>query len=88
MTLPRLTMAITLLALLLFSLAPHTALAAPLQEAVAGGDDRTAVIIWTLVSVGVMTLVLAIGYVYRRAAGVDKAPPVALLEPGESIRGD
>lgn len=75
------------LAALLPAAAAHPALSAPLAQQ-AGGADRMTVIIWTLVAVGVAMLLLAIGYVYRRAAGVDKPPPVTLLEPGQRITGD
>ena len=88
--LPRLAAALAF-ALTLYLLAFVPAGAAPvlLQEATAGSsEDRARVIIWTLVAVGVAMLLIAVGYVYRRAVGVDKAPPVTLLEPGKKITGD
>jgi hypothetical protein len=82
-TITRLSAAITALVL---AAAAHPALA--VQEATGGGENRTEVIIWTLVAVGVSMLVLAIGYVYRRAVGNEKPPPVPILEPGQRITGD
>jgi hypothetical protein len=79
----RLSAAITALVL---AAAAHPALA--MQESAGSGEDRAEVIIWTLVAVGVSMLVLAIGYVYRRAVGNEKPPPVPILEPGQRITGD
>ncbi|MER3421472.1 MAG: hypothetical protein C4290_13540 [Chloroflexota bacterium] len=62
--------------------------AAPLLVQEAGGADRLQVMLWTLAAVIVAVILLAIGYVYRRAAGVDKPPPVTLLEPGRKITSD
>jgi hypothetical protein len=78
----RLSAAITALVL---AVAAHPALA---QESAGSSEDRAEVIIWTLVAVGVSMLVLAIGYVYRRAVGNEKPPPVPILEPGQRITGD
>lgn len=72
---------------LVLAAAAHPVLAAQ-ESASAGGGDRAEVIIWTLVAVGVSMLVLAIGYVYRRAVGNEKPPPVPILEPGQRITGD
>jgi hypothetical protein len=62
--------------------------AAPLLVQETGGADRLQVMLWTLAAVVVAMILLAIGYVYRRAAGVDKPPPVTLLEPGRKITSD
>lgn len=71
------------------ALAAHPVLAAPLlAQQGSESDDRVMVMIWTLVAVGVAMVALAIGYVYRRAAGIEKPPPVPILEPGQKITQD
>lgn len=67
----------------------HPALAAPLaQTAGQSSDDRMKVIAITLVAVVAALLLTIIGYVFRRSMGIDKPPPVTLLEPGRKITGD
>jgi hypothetical protein len=66
----------------------HPALAAPLAQSSSASDDRMKVIIWTLLTVAGALILTAIGYVYRRFLGIDKPPPVTLLEPGRKITGD
>ena len=73
---------------LLFALAAHPALAAPLLQEGGGGNSRMEVIAWTLAAIAATLILLAIGYFYRRAAGIDKPPPVTILEPGQRITGD
>jgi small-conductance mechanosensitive channel len=88
MNLPRaLTRLTAMLTGIAFAVAAHPALASPLL-AEEGGGDRAKVIIWTVVAVAVTIVLLAIGYVYRRAAGIEKPPPVPILEPGQRITGD
>lgn len=70
------------------ALSAHPVAAAPLLVQETGGADRLKVMLWTLAAVLVAMILLAIGYVYRRAAGVDKPPPVTLLEPGRKITTD
>ncbi len=81
----RLSAAVT--AGLLLALAAQPALAAPLAQE-AGGDDRWRVIFITAAIVFATMLLCTVGYVFRRAVGVDKPPPVTLLEPGRKITGD
>ncbi len=80
-----------LAAALLSALVP-AALAHPVADAPllqkGGGQNHLEVIAWTLGAAGAAMLVLAIGYVYRRAVGKDKPPPVPLLEPGQKIAGE
>jgi hypothetical protein len=70
------------------ALSAHPVAAAPLLAQETGSTDRLQVMLWTLAAVVVAMILLAIGYVYRRAAGVDKPPPVTLLEPGRKITSD
>ncbi len=79
--------AASLIALLLV-MQTHPGFAAPLLQEAAANNDRTKVIVWTLAAVGGVMILLAIGYFYRRAAGIDKPPPVTILEPGTHITGD
>lgn len=74
-----------MLGALVLALASRPALA--VQEA-ATTNDRAEVMIWTLVAVTITMLLLAIGYVYRRAVGDEKPPPVPILEPGQRITSD
>ena len=73
-------------ALVLAAAAGPAAAAPLLQED--GGNDRMEVIAWTLAAIAVTMVLLAIGYFYRRAAGIDKPPPVTILEPGQRITED
>ena len=78
-----------LLGALLAVVLTHPALAAPLAQA--GGqssDDRMKVIAITLAAVVVALVLTVIGYVFRRSLGINKPPPVTLLEPGRKITGD
>jgi hypothetical protein len=91
MVLPRAALrAVLLLAAVLLALPAQAAAAVPLlvQEGGGGGTDRLRVIFWTLVAVAISMLLLAVGYVYRRAAGMEKPPPVPILEPGQKITQD
>lgn len=67
--------------------AVHAAFAATLAQQASGGD-RTRVIAWTIGIVVLAMVLLAIGYVYLRAVGREKPPPVPLLEPGQRITED
>ena len=73
---------------LLFALTAQPALAVPLLQEGGGGNNRMEVIAWTLAAIAATLILLAIGYFYRRAAGIDKPPPVTILEPGQRITGD
>ena len=89
MIVPRaLRLGLASLAALLFAAAAHPVLAAALVQEGGGGDDRTKVIAWTLAAIAVAMVLLAVGYFYRRAVGIDKPPPVTILEPGQRITGD
>ena len=72
--------AVTALALLLLAAQPVGA--APLL-AHTGGSDRLMVIVWTLAAVIGALLLTILGYVFRRALGSDRTPPVTILEPGQ-----
>lgn len=66
----------------------YPALAAPLGADSTGSGDRTRVILITFAAIGVALLLCTVGYVYRRAVGNDRVPPVTLLEPGQKITGE
>lgn len=89
MTLPRAwrggVALVTALALVMWA---QPAFAGPLAQESALEGDRLRVIVWTLAAVTATMVLLAIGYFYRRAAGVEKPPPVPILEPGVKITVD
>ena len=88
MVLPRtFKLAVASVTALVLVAAVYPASAAPLLQE-AGGNDRMEVIAWTLAAVAVAMVLLAVGYFYRRAAGIDKPPPVTILEPGQRITED
>jgi hypothetical protein len=68
------------------ALAVRPALAAAAQQT--GGRINWQAIGLTLAAVAVALILLAVGYFYRRAAGIDKPPPVTILEPGRRITED
>ena len=75
-------------ALIVAVVAVHPTLAAPLGAESTGSADRTRVILITFAAIGAALLLCTIGYVYRRAIGNDRVPPVPLLEPGQKITGE
>ena len=88
MVLPRgLRTAAASVAALTAAVIAHPALASPLAQE-SGGNDRSQVMFITLAAVVGALVLCGIGYFYRRAAGIDKPPPVTILEPGQRITGD
>lgn len=81
-------MGFALLTALLLMLPARVSLAAPALQQAGSGDSRSEVILITVGVVLAALLLCAIGYMYRRALGLRRVPPVTLLEPGQKITGD
>lgn len=81
--------AAAVLAALILVLPARVGAAAPLlQEAGDSSESRTEVILITVGVVLAALLLCAVGYMYRRALGLRRVPPVTLLEPGQKITSD
>ena len=74
-------------AVMMAGLVSGPAWAATAQAETSGGS-RTEVVLWTLGTIALALILCTIGFVYRRALGLNRTPPVTLLEPGRKITGE